>query len=965
MNTLLSQLSEQLDGELHFDDLMKSLYATDASVYRQLPLAVALPRNDKDIQKLVSFAKKNGTSLIPRGAGTSLAGQCVGDGIVVDVSKYMNEIIQLDPENGWVKVQPGVIRDELNEFLKPYGWFFGPNTSTANRCNIGGMVGNNSCGSTSIVYGTTRDHVLELKSILSDGSVAVFKALSRTDLNSKQNGDQFENKLYRDLTSILNETTVSTIKENYPKAEVSRRNTGYALDTLINMAPLGSEPFNFCSLLCGSEGTLAITTEITLNLVPLQKPHVVVLAAHFDDLETSLNATVLAMGHKPTACEMMDRTILNCTKGHLEHEKNRFFLEGDPETILMIEFREDNEQLTVEKAQNLISELKASSMGYAFPILKGDDTNKVWDLRKAGLGLLANIPGDKKAVACIEDTAVALTDLPSYIKDFSKLMASFNQEAVYYAHAGAGELHLRPILDLKTKDGVTAFRAISEASARLVKSYNGSLSGEHGDGRVRTEFIPLVLGEEVNKILHEIKHSWDPDNIFNPGKIVNGVLMDKDLRYKTDIPTKEIDSIFNFEETGGLLRTVEKCNGSGDCRKLNFAGGTMCPSYRATLDEKDSTRGRANTLREFLTQSTKENPFDHPEIKTAMDLCISCKGCKSECPSNIDMATLKSEFLYQYQEQNGVSFRSKMIAHNAKWNARFYQFKGVINFFGKRSWFKSLLGISQNRDLPKLQRTTLKKWLMSYDQPAHERCVYLFIDEYTNFYDVQIGIKTVKLLNALGYSVKWKDHSESGRACISKGLLKEARGYAESNVKTFSHLVNSDCPLIGIEPSAILSFRDEYPNLVRTEFREKSRALSKHVKTIEEFLSTEVDKGNIQSSSFKRDSSSIKYHGHCHQKALSNTDFSLNILRLPMNYSVTEIPSGCCGMAGSFGYEKEHYDLSMAIGQQTLFPAIKEAEGSDIIVASGTSCRHQIKDGTDRSALHPIEVLYDALIDKK
>lgn len=965
MNTLLSHLSKQLDGELHFDDLMKTLYATDASVYRQLPLAVALPKNEKDIQKLVAFARQNKTSLIPRGAGTSLAGQCVGDGIVVDVSKYMNQIIHLDPKNGWVKVQPGVIRDELNEFLKPHGWFFGPNTSTANRCNIGGMVGNNSCGSTSIIYGTTRDHVVELKTVLSDGSTAIFKALSNSELIEKREGDALENKIYNDLTTIFDDNAIEHIKSNYPKSEVARRNTGYALDSMIQMEPMGTQPFNFCSLLSGSEGTLAITTEITLNLVPIPKPKVVVIVAHFKTLEESLNATVLAMNHKPTACEMMDRTILNCTKGHLEHEKNRFFLEGDPETILMIEFREDEESLAELKAQELISDLKQSKLGYAFPILKGDDTNKVWDLRKAGLGLLANIPGDKKAVACIEDTAVALSDLPNYIKDFSKLMASFNQEAVYYAHAGAGELHLRPILDLKTSAGVKAFRDISEASAKLVKSYRGSLSGEHGDGRVRTEFIPLVLGEDVNKILQAIKRSWDPQGIFNPGKIVNGFAMDQKLRYQTDVRTKEIQSIFNFDETGGILRTIEKCNGSGDCRKLSFSGGTMCPSYRATLDEKDSTRGRANILREFLTQSTKENPFDHPEIGTAMDLCISCKGCKSECPSNVDMATLKSEFLYQYQKQNGVKFRSKIIAHNAKLNSRFWRFRGLINFLGSQNWFKSILGISKEREFPKLQSTTLKNWLSSYNQSVQKKSIYLFIDEYTNFYDVGLGMKAVKLLNALGYEVKWKDHAESGRACISKGLLEDARRYAEENVGIFHDFVTDDCPLVGIEPSAILSFRDEYPNLVGKDSHKESKDLSSRVFTIEEFLSYESGKGNIQPISFTEEKQLIKYHGHCHQKALSSTNFTLDILNIPLNYSVEEIPSGCCGMAGSFGYEKEHYELSMSIGEQTLFPAIRNTNKTAVIVASGTSCRHQIKDGTDRLALHPIEILYDALVDKK
>ena len=441
--------------------------------------------------------------------------------------------------------------------------------------------------------------------------------------------------------------------------------------------------------------------------------------------------------------------------------------------------------------------------------------------------------------------------------------------------------------------------------------------------------------------------------------------MDEHLRYETDQKTREIDTLFDFSETGGILRTVEKCNGSGDCRKLNFAGGTMCPSYRATLDEKDTTRGRANILREFLTQSTKENPFDHPEIKTAMDLCISCKGCKSECPSNIDMATLKSEFLYQYQRKNGIPLRSKIIAHNAKLNQRFWSFRTVINLFGKQPLFKKLLGISRRRKLPELYKHTLRSWLNNFIQKEANKSVYLFVDEYSNYYDVEIGMKAVKLLNRLGYKVECLDHAESGRACISKGLLDEAKQYAEKNVVVFHETVSEERPLIGIEPSAILSFRDEYPNLVGQDLRLQAKELSQHVFTVEEFLHNEMIKGSISTDQFTTDERTLKYHGHCHQKALSNKDQAAAILELPKNYKVEVIPSGCCGMAGSFGYEKEHIDLSMKIGEQVLFPAIRSANDEVLIVASGTSCRHQIKDGTEREALHPVEVLYDALMDKK
>ena len=600
-------------------------------------------------------------------------------------------------------------------------------------------------------------------------------------------------------------------------------------------------------------------------------------------------------------------------------------------------------------------------LGFAYPLVEGQDCDKVWELRKAGLGLLANIPGDAKAVACIEDTAVALEDLPLYIEAFTSLMKTYNQKAVYYAHAGAGELHLRPVLNLKSSKDVALFRSISEASATLVKSFKGALSGEHGDGRVRSEFIPLVLGEDNYQLLKRIKSTWDPLALFNPGKIVDAVAMDTALRYEADTDIQKVDTLYNFESSGGLLSTVEKCNGSGDCRKLSFAGGTMCPSYRATMDEKDSTRGRANVLREFLTQNTKENPFDHPEIKDAMDLCVSCKACKSECPSNVDMASLKAEFLFQYQKSNPVSLRTKLIAHNAKLNSIARHFSGVYNFIANTSWFKTLIGVHPNRSLPSLNSTTLRQWFASYQQKEHPKKVYLFCDEYTNHYDVEIGKKSIILLNSLGYHVLMTAHSESARAYISKGFLEQAKAIATANIKTFNALINTTTPLLGIEPSAILGFRDEYPNLVDPVLKPKAENLAKNVFTIEEFLAHEMKANTIDVSKFTTASKTIYYHGHCHQKALSSNSYALTTLGIPANFTVQPIDAGCCGMAGAFGYEKEHYELSQQIGEDRLFPTLRTIDSNALVAASGTSCRHQIKDGLNKTALHPIEILYNAL----
>lgn len=964
MQTQLTSLKQQLSGELYDSTLVKSLYATDASVYRELPYAVALPKTTADIKCLIEFAQSNALSIIPRAAGTSLAGQCVGDGIVVDVSKYMNAILEINTHEQWVRVQPGVVRDHLNTFLKPYGFFFGPNTSTANRCTMGGMVGNNSCGSTSIEYGSTRDHTLAIKAILSDGSAVEFTTLTRDEFNSKTKGTSLESNLYKQIyAELANPIIREQIIEGYPKASISRRNTGYAVDALMhsNVFEDTQEMFNFSKLLCGSEGTLAFTTELKLQIVPLPKPFQIVLNAHFNSITESLQATLVAMKLAPSACELMDKTILDCTKDNITQQKNRFFVEGDPEAILMVEFRGATIEEARQQAKMLQTQLKASQFGYAYTLVEGDDCNKVWDLRKAGLGLLANIPGAAKAVACIEDTAVDLADLPLYIEAFTSLMKSYHQKAVYYAHAGAGELHLRPILNLKSSSDVTLFRSISEASAKLVKSYQGALSGEHGDGRVRSEFIPLVLGEDNYQLLKRIKSTWDSSSLFNPGKIVDAVPMDKALRYEADQSISKFETLYNFESTGGILNTVEKCNGSGDCRKLSFAGGTMCPSYRATLDEIDSTRGRANVLREFLTQNTKENPFDHPEIKEAMDLCVSCKACKSECPSNVDMASLKAEFLYQYQKTNPISLRSKLIAHNARINAVTHKFAGIYNFIGTRSWFKSLIGVHSKRSLPNLKSKTLRQWFSSIQQKSHSKSIYLFCDEYTNHFDVELGKKTILLLNKLGYKVFMPAHSESARAYISKGFLEEAKTIATNNVSIFSALISNDKPLIGIEPSAILGFRDEYPNLVDANLKSTAENLAENVFTIEEFLAKELNAHKIDISKFTTKSETVYYHGHCHQKALSSNTYAETILKMPPNFKVETIDSGCCGMAGSFGYEKEHFDLSQQIGEDRLFPFLRELKKEVIVSASGTSCRHQIRDGVNKTALHPIEILYNAL----
>jgi FAD/FMN-containing dehydrogenase/Fe-S oxidoreductase len=966
----LSILAASLDGELHYDYTMRALYATDASVYREMPLAVAIPASEADLKQLIHFARTENTSLIPRTAGTSLAGQCVGSGIVVDTSKNFDQILEVNQEESWVRVQPGVIRDDLNQYLKPYGLFFGPNTSTANRAMIGGMVGNNSCGSYSLVYGTTREHVREVKAILSDGSEVVFGELSKEEFQEKCKLNSLEGEIYRQIRDELSKPDQQAeIREQFPKASIHRRNTGYAVDVLLEseMFTEGGDTFNFCKLIAGSEGTLAIITEIKIHVDPLPPAQVGLLCIHFDSLKESLQATIVAVKHQPRAVELMDKIILDCTKGNLLYQKNRFFVNGDPAAILIVEMGGATRADVELALDRLETDLRNQGFGYDFPRVFGEDINKVWNLRKAGLGLLSNVPGDAKPVAVIEDTAVEVSELPEYIDEFTAMMDKYGQQSVYYAHAGAGELHLRPILDLKKAEDVKMFRNIGRSTAELVKKYQGSLSGEHGDGRVRAEFIPLMIGEKNYALLRRIKQKWDPQNIFNPGKIVDADPMDESLRYDRGQKTRDLKTVFNFSETDGILRAAEKCNGSGDCRKSHLSGGTMCPSFMATRNEKDTTRARANILREVLTRSNDENPFASEAIYEVMDLCLACKGCASECPSNVNVATLKAEFLHQYYQTNGVPFRAKAFANINRLNQLASKFAPVSNFFMRNALtgglMKRILGVAQARQLPAIARIPLRKWFernqRKIDNPI--KTVYFFFDEFTNYNDVEIGKKAIQLLWKLGYQVKTINHPESARGFISKGLLKDARRIAMYNVQAFSHVIKGDTQLVGVEPSAILGFRDEYPKLVIKEFKSVAERIGRNALIIDEFLAQEMRLGNISPDHFHTEARNVLLHGHCHQKSLASAEDSELILSLPANYQVKMIPSGCCGMAGSFGYEKEHYDISMKVGELVLFPAVRNAESDTLIAAPGTSCRHQIMDGTQRKALHPVEILWDAM----
>ncbi len=1014
-----AQLRPSFAGELYFDEspehtAQRMLYATDASVYQEMPIAVALPKNVDDIKRLVRFARQhnqpgNLIGLIPRAAGTSLAGQVVGSGIVVDISTHFGQILEVNTAERWVRVQPGVIRDDLNAFLKPYGLMFGPETSTASRAMIGGMIGNNSCGLHSIVWGSTRDHLLEVRAILSDGAEVTFGSLSREQFDAKCRGEStpgenvvspLEQQLYQQTAAWLSDTdTQRQIRAGFPKPTITRRNTGYALDALVDFFDNAGEPFNFCQLIAGSAGTLCFVTEAKLNLLPLPPAEVALVCAHFQTIRQSLEANLVALEHHCAASELVDDYILQLTKTNIEQAKNRAFVEshpveGDPKAVLMVEFFADTRDAVSAKADAFVRSLREKELGYAFPILFDEDTKKPWALRKAGLSIMYNVPGDDKPANVIEDCAVDPRDLPDYIDELTHMaLERHGLQLEFSAHAGAGELHVLPLINLKASEGRTTFRALLADTAALVKKYGGSLSGEHGDGRLRGEFIPFMLGEANYELVKNVKQLWDPTSIFNPGKIVDTPPMNEFLRYEADRPVAQPKTLFDFSADGGLLELAEKCSGSGDCRKTEISGGTMCPSYMATRREHDTTRARANMLRQFYTNPQGQaNLTDYEAVKDVLDLCLSCKACKAECPSSVDMARMKAEFTQQLYTQKGIPLRARLVGNFTKLMSVAslvpWAYNAVYNTPALRRLANRAVGFHPDRTMPELAAITLKNWFAGRPHPpapspskgdgekaryfssplllkergARQGGVRLFADEFTNYNDVHVGQKAIQLLERLGYEVTIPEHVESGRTYLSKGLVEDAKQIAIRNVTLLRDLVTEETPLIGIEPSAILTFRDEYPDLVPAELKADARRIARHTFLFEEWLAREVDAKRIKAESFTTDTRQVRIHGHCHQKALSSLVPVKKMLSLPKNYAVQLIPSGCCGMAGSFGYETEHYDLSMQIGELVLFPAVRNAATEVIIAAPGTSCRHQIKDGTGRKALHPAEILFDALV---
>jgi FAD/FMN-containing dehydrogenase/Fe-S oxidoreductase len=954
---LETELRRKIKGEVYFDEVTRYLYSTDASLYEIQPVGVVVARDPDDVVQAIRTAAKYGVSILPRGGGTSLAGQAVGQSLVIDCSKFMNRIIELNAGERWVRAEPGLVRDELNQQIKHTGLHFAPETATSNRANIGGMIGNNSSGTRSIVYGKTVDHVLEIRAILSNGDQALFRELTPAEYDAKCRQQNLEGQIHREARRIVCENE-SEIRARFPK--VMRRVGGYNLDELV-----GRENWNLSKILTGSEGTLACIVEAKLKLEPLPQA-TALLVVHFADLIESLRATNIILQHGPAAVELLDEVMISLAHNNLEIRQLCTFVQGRPQALLLVEFFGDSADEAREKLAMTETSLRQAGCGYAYvQALTPEEQARVWNVRKAGLGILQSIKGDAKPVAFIEDACVPVAVLPDYIAQVMAIVKKHGRDLSIYGHASAGVLHVRPVLNLKQAEEVQILRQISEEVFDLVVRYGGAWSGEHGDGLVRSYLNEKFFGPKLYQAFRELKRAFDPPGLMNPGKIVEAPSLEENLRISATYKTREIPTHFRFAEDGGINRAVEMCSGVGACRKT--MSGTMCPSYMATRDEQHSTRGRANALRAALTGKISTRHFTTPRLKEVFDLCLACKGCKAECPSNVDVAKLKYEFLSHYYNEHGTPLAVRLFSRPDLLGPLGSHFAGLANALLKnacvRQVLEKTLGIDRRRILPLYAKQSFPRWFKSR-QRRHELegseipGVVLFNDTFMNYHEPEIGQAAVKVLEALGYRVLLAEAGCCLRSAISNGLLRLARPRAEAVVKRLHEFVRQGYKIAGCEPSCVSAIKEDYLDFVRN--REKAEAVAENFFLIEDFIFQHAPKNGFASAPHRFDAP-ILYHGHCHQKALFGTANSKTVLSKLTGCPVDEIDSGCCGMAGAFGYEKRHYEVSMMIGARQLFPAVQAVSDDYRIVANGFSCRHQIEHATGRKAQHAIQVLAEAI----
>ncbi len=954
MEDLIHALRKRIAGEVRFDAMSKVLYSTDASIYEIEPLGVVIPKTPEDAIAAVEICGRRGVPVLPRGAGTALAGQAVGRAVQLDMSKYLNKVLEVNVEERWARIQPGVVLDELNADLRPHGLWFAPDVSPSNRATIGGMMGNNSSGARSIIYGKTIDHVQEMQVLLADAQVITARALSEDELGARLRAPGLEGEIYRVIQRLAT-THREEILRRYPK--IMRRVGGYNLDEFVN-----GHPFNLVKMLVASEGTLATTLEARITLVPRPKM-TALMVVHYRTMLEALESTMEVLTTGPAAVELVDQYVMDLTRASMEYARQMTFVQGNPGALLLVEYHGASREELVAKLDRLEAHLARQGIGIAFTrAVSPEDQQKIWKVRKAGLGLLLGMPGDRKPIAGIEDTAVAPERLADYIKRFDQIVRSHGTEAAYYAHASVGCLHIRPLIDLKQDPEVKRLRAIAEQVCDLVMEYGGAMSAEHGDGLARSCWNEKFFGPTLYKAFKELKATADPHTIMNPGKIVDAPPMTENLRFGGKYRARQVQTFFKYSREGGFDRAIEMCNGAAVCKKK--LEGTMCPSYMVTREEEHSTRGRANALRAAISGHLPEDALTSPRLYEVLDLCLECKGCKAECPSNVDMAKLKYEFLAHYHARHGTPLRARLFGNIERLNRLGCALAPVSNWVAGSAparWILDrVLGIHPNRHLPPFASQTFDRWFASRNgrrARASQGSVVLFNDCYMTYNYPEIGKAAVKVLEAAGFEVILAEKKCCGRPMISKGLVLEAKRNAADNVGRLSPFVARGVPIVGCEPSCILTFRDEYPDLLDDP---RVGELAKQTFMIEEFLAGLHGRGALNLP-WRNGARSLLLHGHCHQKALIGSAPSLQMLRMLPEAEVEEVDSGCCGMAGSFGYEEEHYDLSLAIGGRRLFPAVKAKGPEWEVVAAGVSCRQQIAHGTGRRARHLIEILADAL----
>jgi FAD/FMN-containing dehydrogenase/Fe-S oxidoreductase len=954
---LETELRRKIKGEAYFDDVTRYLYSTDASLYEIQPVGVIVVRDKDDVVQAIRTAAKYGVSILPRGGGTSLAGQAVGQSLVIDCSKFMNRILELNAGERWVRVEPGLVRDELNQQIKHTGLHFAPETATSNRANIGGMVGNNSSGTRSIVFGKTVDHVLELRTILANGDEVLFSELMPTEYEAKCRQKNLEGQIYRETQRIVRENE-SEIRARFPK--VMRRVGGYNLDELVDR-----ENWNLSKILTGSEGTLACIVEAKLKLEPLPKA-TALLVVHFTDLIESLRAASTILQHGPAAVELLDDVIISLAHKNLEIRQLCTFVQGRPQALLLVEFFGDSGEEVREKLAMTETSLRQAGFGYAYvQALSPEEQARAWNVRKAGLGILQSMKGDAKPVAFIEDACVPVKVLPDYIAQVVAIVKKHGRDLSIYGHASVGVLHVRPVLNLKQAEDVKILRQISEEVFELVRRYSGAWSGEHGDGLVRSYLNEKFFGAKLYQAFRELKCAIDPSGLMNPGKIVEAQSIEENLRINPTYQARQIPTHFRFSEDGGFNRAVEMCTGVGACRKT--MNGTMCPSYMATRDEQHSTRGRANALRAALSGKISPKSFTTPRLKEVFDLCLACKGCKAECPSNVDVAKLKYEFLFHYYSEHGTPLAVRLFSRPELLGQLNSRFAALTNALLKnarvRQVLEKTLGIDRRRILPLYAKPSFPRWFKNRQQLQGQEGsknpgVVLFNDTFMNYHEPEIGQAAAQVLEALGYRVLLANAGCCMRPAISNGLLCLARPRAEAVIEHLHQLVRQGYKIVGCEPSCVSAIKEDYLDFVRN--REKAKAVADNFLLIEDFIFLHGEKNGFATVQRSLEAP-ILYHGHCHQKALFGTANSKAVLGKLTGCPVHEIDSGCCGMAGAFGYEKRHYDISMKIGERRLFPAIQAAGDDHRVVANGFSCRHQIEHATGRKAQHAIQVLAEAL----